>query len=198
MAANQIQEADDTRARDLKRWPEFASAHLPPTTGKARAAVLFHARWRLASAFEELAAPGYSDTVQKGYSAAFKVFLSYTAHEQLAKAIGLSHAALPLFASQDLAADLRRHLAGFWGSISHDASPRQQVGIAEFRDGDTNDVRAVAYGLRNVVAHGPFTGSKLRSKASRAVLGELAGAILIEDEKWFDQWLDMGLIAQSL
>ena len=122
MAANQIQEADDTRARDLKRWPEFASAHLPPTTGKARAAVLFHARWRLASAFEELAAPGYSDTVQKGYSAAFKVFLSYTAHEQLAKAIGLSHAALPLFASQDLAADLRRHLAGFW-----DQSPTTQA-----------------------------------------------------------------------
>jgi hypothetical protein len=184
------------RERELAGWPEFAAGHLPPKTMSDRRLVLFHARWKLAWCFQELAAPGFSDKVRDGYSAAFKVFLAYTAHEQLADAVGVVHHELPLQGDPRLAADIRRHLLGLRESVDGEARGRkQQDGLLAFWDAKTDDVRFFAYGLRNVVAHGPFTASKLRSKRSLEVLVRLAEFMLLADEQWFGDWVDISRAA---
>lgn len=181
---------DDQGQRELDRWPEFAASHLPPRTVSMQRLVLFHARWRLAWCFQELAAPGYSDAVRDGYSAAFKVFLAYTAHEQLAKAVGLKHSDFPLAGDPVLAADVRVHLVRLRHEMMDQSQGGQAAGLGAFWEGASDDVRFVAYGLRNVVAHGPFTASKLRTKKSLAVLERLAEALLLADETWFGDWLN--------
>lgn len=179
--------------RELERWAEFAVAHLPPRTGGEQRLVLFHARWRLAWCFQELAAPGYSDGVRDGYSAAFKVFLAYTAHEQFAESVGMPHWTFTLDCDPGLAADLRQNLAGIRGALFQSARGKQADGLTAFWKGESDDVRIIAFALRNVVAHGPFTGSKLRTRKSRVLVGRLAETLLLADERWFGQWLDMGL-----
>ena len=191
MSANaECPNRDDQGQRELDRWREFAASHLPPRTASTQRLVLFHARWRLAWCFEELAAPGYSDAIRDGYSAAFKVFLAYTAHEQLAEAVGLKHNGFPLEADPVLAADIRVHLERLRREMMDQSKGAQATGLAAFWDGASDDVRLVAYGLRNVVAHGPFTASKLRTKKSLAVLERLAEALLLADETWFGDWLN--------
>lgn len=151
---------------------------------------LFHARWRLASAFDGLSAPGFSDQIRDGYSAAFEVFLAYTAHEQLAKALGMGHSEIPLDRDPELAAEIRTHLRDFEALLTKGARGKQRDGLREFWSGGTDDVRFIAYGIRNEVAHGPFTASRLKTKRSHAVLGRLAKEVLLVDELLFSAWLD--------
>lgn len=176
-------------ARQLERWPEFANRYLPDQAYAKRNFILFQARWRLAWSFESLGAPGYSGAVLDGYSTGFNLFLAYTAHEQLAKAVGRRHHE---FAMEDapLAADVRKRLSPLQRSLLNEASKPQAESMLAFFAAQSDDVRAVAYGIRNMVAHGPFAGSKLRSKVSRAVVASLAERILLLDEQWFGEWLD--------
>lgn len=183
--------SDGQVVRELARWTEFAEGHLPPTTAVARSAALFNARWRLAWHFQELTAPGYSAKVLDGYSAAFKVFLAYTAHEQLALTTGVPHWEFPFDEDPLLAAEIRKHLEGIRASTLRGAHGKQKHGLTAFWEGRSDNIRFVAFAIRNEVAHGPFTASKLRSKASHALLGRLARRVLLGDEQWFGEWLDV-------
>lgn len=172
----------------LRGWDDFARTRLPPTTASDERFVLFHARWRLASSFEHLYASGFSDRVRDGYSAAFKVFLAYTAHEQLAHAVDLPHWHFPMDGDDQLAAAVRTELNELKAYIDRDSQKRQRVGLDGFWAGTHGDVRFVAYGIRNLVAHGLFTGSRLKARSSQAVLARLAERVLHADEVWFSEW----------
>lgn len=181
----------DSEGDSLPGWAEFARDRLPPRTETDARLVLFHSRWRLARSFERLDAPGFSDPVRDGYSAAFKVFLAYTAHEQLAEAVGLHHADFPIYADSEFAGRLRSDLDEIRPMVTRNARGIQRKGLASFWAGQHDDVRFVAYGLRNTVAHGLFTASRLRTKASQSLLKQLADRVLVADAVWFNDWLSL-------
>lgn len=177
--------------RDLLRWDDCANRLLAggPKLQIACELQLFRSRWRLAWHFQGFNALDFSDATLDGYSAAFRVFLAYTAHEQLAKSIAARHDFLP-FEDQDLAHLVREQLRSLEALTLANARGKQHAGLGEFWSAQTDDVRFFAYGLRNLVAHGPFTANKVKTKSAQRVLANVAEFILLASEQAFGAVLD--------
>lgn len=177
--------------RDLRRWDECARKLLAggPKLQIAYELQLLRSRWRLAWHFQGFIAPDFSDATLDGYSAAFRVFLAYTAHEQLAKSIAAKHDFLP-FEDQGLARLVREQLRSLEALTLAQAKGKQHAGLEEFWSDQTDDIRIFAYGLRNLVAHGPFTANKVKTKAAQRTLANVAEFVLLTSEEAFGAVLD--------
>lgn len=183
----------NAKVRDLEGWDEFATNHLAggPKFRVAADLQLFRSRWRLASNFEGFDAAGLSDGTVSGYAAAFKVFLAYSAHELLASSIGISHTELPAYENPPLASEIREQLHSLRRLTLDNAQGQQATWLGEFWDSKSDDLRPFAYGIRNVVAHGPFTSNKVKAAKAQKTLLAVAEYMLTITEAWFQHWAEV-------
>jgi hypothetical protein len=142
-------------------------------------------RYRLAKSFTEIIADDIGRTI-KGYNAILKVFLTYTAYEQLLKGayglrvFGLDSVDRNRIEDAQLAEKLRKNkqLINFLIEYSTDSILIAQ--LVSFRKNSNNDVVCVAYAIRNVFAHGELTATPIgvALKTERTTLLELADFLL--------------------
>ena len=142
-------------------------------------------RYRLAKSFKEIIATDIGRTI-KGYNAILKVFLTYTAYEQLLKAsnglrvYGLDGIGKNRIVDIELAERLRKNkqLINFLIEYSTDSLLIGQ--LAAFRKNKNNDIVCVAYAIRNVFAHGELTATPIgvALKDERTTLLDLADFLL--------------------
>ena len=142
-------------------------------------------RYRLAQSFTEIIAKDIGRTI-KGYNAILKVFLTYTAYEQLLKAsnglrvYGLDSIDRNRIADIELAERLRnnKQLIDFLIEYSTDSILIGQ--LVAFRKNKNNDIVCVAYAIRNVFAHGELTATPIgiALKTERTTLIDLADFLL--------------------
>ena len=142
-------------------------------------------RYRLAKSFTEIIAKDIGRTI-KGYNAILKVFLTYTAYEQLIKAsnglrvYGLDSIDRNRIADIELAERLRnnKQLIDFLIEYSTDSILIGQ--LVAFRKNKNNDIVCVAYAIRNVFAHGELTATPIgiALKTERTTLIDLADFLL--------------------
>ena len=164
---------DEAARQELARWARYAG------------------RYKAASGYRGIRFSGMKDASGRGYSAAFAVFLAYTALEACQAAIdpqgrtGGSLVNLPLASSlrtafgrrfglaDELHANLRVDVERFMTADDESAWPRSQ------------DVLVMARAIRHLVAHGIFTpwGGRVVSARAAAMLQDLADAVL-EHSAW--------------
>ena len=142
-------------------------------------------RYRLAKSFTGIVAKDIGRTI-KGYNAILKVFLTYTAYEQLLKAsnglsvYGLDGIAKNRIVDIELAERLRKNkqLIDFLVEYSTDSVLIGQ--LVAFRKNANNDIVCVAYAVRNVFAHGELTATPIgiALKDERTTLLDLADFLL--------------------
>lgn len=145
----------------------------------------FAYRYRLAYCFTNTEAKGVGTTLL-GYDVIHKVFLAYTAYEQLLK----STTSLKLYETKSikinkvdnlkLADRIReqKYIIEVLIKYTVDADILNQ--IIEFKNNNSNDIICIAYGLRNIYAHGDLTPSamRLRKEEQAELLYDLAKVLL--------------------
>ncbi len=159
--------------------------------------VRFSYRYRLASSFQYTHAPAVGRTLH-GYDAILKLFLAYTAYEQVLKpAVRLNvfgilsvdrNEITDITIAQQLRANVK--LMNFLINYSTDAKLAKR--IRDFLDNKSDDVTRVAYAIRNVYAHGDLTPSAigLSTHAQQDVLWDLAKFLLVYSDNVFDKCVD--------
>jgi hypothetical protein len=154
----------------------------------------FPYRYRLAKSFVGLDAKEVGKTLI-GYEAGMKVFLAYTAYEDLIDAaykLGVENVKTKNeneIATKELALLLIKNtkLIEFIRENIKDDSEYLKVKIEEFIRGNSNDVLFLAQAIRNLYAHGVFTATKggVRNKSDKALYFKLANEVLKYCDKRF-------------
>lgn len=142
-------------------------------------------RYRLAKAFNGLKADCIGKTLD-GYNAVMKVFLAYTAYEQLHRgAVGLHIFDLRRVEEQQIidstiASKLRENELLIDFLVEHTSDSTLLGKLIGFRNRKSDDIICVAYALRNVFAHGELTATAVGTtlKRQRNTLNELADELL--------------------
>lgn len=142
-------------------------------------------RYRLANAFVGMHADGVGKTLN-GYNVVMKVFLAYTAYEQLHRsAVGLNiFMLLPVdqhkIINRELASKLRANKLLIDFLVQYTTFSTIKNLIADFKAGRSDDIVCIAYALRNVFAHGELTATAVGTtlKTQRNDLFELADVLL--------------------
>jgi hypothetical protein len=173
--------------------------HLKEGTKKVNAEVKrrlsrFPYRYRLAKSFVGIDAKEVGKTLI-GYEAGMKVFLAYTAYEDLiyaAQELGIENVKAKnenTIPNKELAEQLLKNtnLIKFVRINVRDEDTLLKVRIEEFIRGETNDVLFLALAIRNLYAHGIFTatGGGVTNKADKALYYRLADSVLKYCDKRF-------------
>ena len=132
------------------------------------------------------------------YSAFTKLFLAYTAYEQLVpiahrlRVAGVSKIYTNVIFNKRLAAQLRRNtkLATFLTNSS--LEPWLKTRIKIMLDGTDDDIVCLAYGIRDLYAHAELTTTDILDGTvkQRAVLVDVADTILDYCDKTFSSFMD--------
>jgi hypothetical protein len=147
----------------------------------------FPYRYRLAKSFVGIDAKEVGRTLI-GYEAGMKVFLAYTAYEDLiyaAKKLGIENVKDKnenTILNKELAKELIKNtkLIEFVRNNLRSEDTLLKARIEEFIRGDTNDVLFVALAIRNFYAHGIFTATTggITKKADKVLYFRLANEVL--------------------
>ncbi len=123
----------------------------------------FWSRYRLAKSFQGIALESYTAETTVGYSALFRVFVTYSAFEQFLDCCGLNLSGmaplLPLYKPGDCEAAIRNveHHDSFLKAVLQHldrASHRTQM---QKLSGKSCNLLYVAAGIRHIFAHGKLT-----------------------------------------
>lgn len=147
----------------------------------------FPYRYRLAKSFVGIDAKEVGRTLI-GYEAGMKVFLAYTAYEDLiyaAKELGVDNVKSKYdntILNKELAEQLLKNnnLIKFIRENLREEDRFLEKRIEEFIRGETNDVLFLALAIRNLYAHGIFTATRggVTKKADKALYYKLADVVL--------------------
>lgn len=122
----------------------------------------FPYRYRLAKAFTGINAVGLGKS-KAGYEAGMKVFLAYTAYEEihdaalLMKARSAQAKGNTIRSNNVLAAKLRKNERLKKLLLAHADDEKLRSNLNNFYNGITNDMMVLACAIRNIYAHGEFT-----------------------------------------
>ena len=147
--------------------------------------IRFVYRYRLANSFSGIVADDIGNTI-KGYNTILKLFLTYTAYEQLLNAakglhvFGLLSVDKNFILNKQLAEKLRNNKELVSFLIEHSIDSLLISQLSQFRNGKNDDVVCIAYAIRNVFSHGELTATAIgtRLASQRKVLDELAKFLL--------------------
>jgi hypothetical protein len=142
-------------------------------------------RYRLAKSFNGINAEGIGRTLE-GYNSVVKLFLTYTAYEQLLRAsIGLNVFGILSIEKNNivdirLADKLRKNSKLIDFLVEHSIEGTLLSKLISFRKNTNNDVVCVAYAIRNIFAHGELTATAIGTsiKSERDALYDLADVLL--------------------
>ncbi|ABP35049.1 hypothetical protein [Polynucleobacter asymbioticus] len=154
----------------------------------------FPYRYRLAKSFIGIDAKEVGRTLI-GYEAGMKVFLAYTAYEDLIYAArkleieNVKDKNENTILNKELAEQLLKNksLIDFVRNNLRDEDAKLKMRIEEFIRGETYDVLFLAFAIRNFYAHGIFTATKggVTKKADKALYYKLADVVLKYCDKRF-------------
>ena len=154
----------------------------------------FPYRYRLAKSFVGIDAKEVGRTLI-GYEAGMKVFLAYTAYEDLiyaAQKLGIENVKDKnenIISNKELADEFLKNtnLIAFVRENLRNEDVLLKARIEEFIRGETNDVLFLALAIRNFYAHGIFTATKggVTKKADKALYYKLADVVLKYCDKRF-------------
>lgn len=155
-------------------------------------------RYRLAVAFEGLQASSVDKRTLEGYSCVTKLFLAYTAYDEIREAEKLLrdkkkvifhkifdfHTANKLRRNTQLRDLLKNSVA-----VSDKTLLKS---LNNFYDNNNNEVMCIATAIRNCYAHGDFTasGANLRTVRERASVEKLTEVVLIKSNEIFSEILE--------
>jgi hypothetical protein len=159
--------------------------------------IRFAYRYRLAYCFTNTKADGVGTTLH-GYNAIHKLFLAYTAYEQLLKStytlklFGVKHIAENRIENLDMADKIRaqKYITEVLIKYTRDADLLHQ--LKEFEDNKNNDITCIAYAIRNIYAHGDLTPTamKIRSIKRGKIFFDLADFLLEYCDEIFTKVID--------
>ena len=147
--------------------------------------IRFVYRYRLANSFSGIVADDIGNSI-KGYNAILKVFLTYTAYEQLlnsAKGLhvfGLLSIDKNYILNKKLADKIRENKELISFLVEHSVGSILISQLSNFRNNKNDDVVCIAYAIRNVFSHGELTATAIGTRLARQrkVLDELADFLL--------------------
>jgi len=154
---------------------------------------VFAAHYRLASSAHVTTLSGLSDRSIDAYNSCFRVAMAWTALESLESAVS-SRGSVGL-TMPDLAQRFRSQvgapvLQALIASRAVHAKEKRLLRILEA--GESDDVRALAYGIRNSLLHGDLTASAAKltdSKKRRALVFDLASDVLDAVNRRFTKYV---------
>ena len=121
-------------------------------------------RYRLAKSFESINLTEYAKDTNDGYSSIFRVFLAYSAFEQLLDCCGIKmnslEAALPGYSSNELMSSIRsieKYDAYFKAIHAHLDHERHRNQVEAFLEGKACNVLYLPAAVRHIFAHGKLT-----------------------------------------
>lgn len=169
----------------------------------------FPYRFRLAKAFARIDADtAVSTRTLIGYEAGMKVFLAYTCYEQIVyvavglKILGINTKGFNQIANNDIAVRLHKNQNfmkmikevyenGLANDDSKDAKANTQLtnSLDNFIKDKSADVLCLAYAIRNMFAHGEFTGggAGITNNSTKNLFYELANEVLDYSNKIYSQ-----------
>ena len=152
-------------------------------------------RYRLAKAFQGLQAPSVSKKTLDGYSVATKLFLAYSAYDEIREVEKLLRGKNKVESYKvfnfSVASKIRRN-SGLKELLLNSvavSNTRLKNNIKSFYENKNNDVMCIATALRNCFAHGDFTASTagLRTKSPIAAIEDLIEIIQITSNELFSK-----------
>lgn len=155
-------------------------------------------RFRAASAYRGMKFTGLEEKTERGYSAALRIFLSYSCLEAAWVACGVSNSTRFGCIDIVLAENIRTSLRFSDNITGRSNNERLNKAIDKFMSGKSDDVLIVARSIRHCVAHGLYTpwGSHAVSLRATRTLNDLAECILSYSEKFFREHLRCRRMAQ--
>lgn len=155
-------------------------------------------RYRLAVAFEGLQASTVDKRMLAGYSCVTKLFLAYTAYDEIREAerllVGKTKKRFHKVFDFHTANKLRRNfklaeLLKFSVAVSDKTLLKS---LQNFYDNNNNEVMCIATAIRNCYAHGDFTasGANLRTVRERAAVEKLTEVVLVKSNEIFSEMLE--------
>lgn len=154
-------------------------------------------RYRLASAFNGLDVSAFDKRTRDGYSVATKLFLAYSAYDEIREAEKiLRNAKNPKIHHVfdfKLAHKIRKN-EGLERLLRNSVAVTRKSlvdSIARFYEEGNNEVMCVATALRNCFAHGDFTAGSadLQTKTAQSVVNELTDIVLLKSNEIFNEIL---------
>jgi len=147
-------------------------------------------RYRLALAFEGINEGGQLGRSKAGYEAGMKVFLAYTALEEIYEAIkildrNLVDRQLAVKSNIDIANKIRRNSRLKLLLLNSNNREDLQKNLDNFYKCTTYDILCIACAVRNLFAHGEFTagGAGLNRKNDCKTFTNLANEVLVYCDK---------------
>jgi hypothetical protein len=155
-------------------------------------------RYRLAVAFEGLQASSVDKRTLAGYSCVTKLFLAYTAYDEIREAerllLGKNKKRFHKIFDFHTANKLRRNIPlGELLKLSVAVTDKTLVkSLHNFYDNNNNEVMCIATAIRNCYAHGDFTasGGNLRTVRERAAVEKLTEVVLMKSNEIFSEMLE--------
>ena len=154
---------------------------------------VFATRYSLARGLPVVPFAGFATDTSDGYSVALRVAFAYTALEALESA--LSEKDRNVIDSPELANALREPAqAKFLAGLIEHQGVRDGLRkhLMAFRAGEDDNLRWIAYAIRNLMFHGSLTSSSLQlnsSKRRRELLDQLATAVLDASDVRFTRYV---------
>lgn len=169
-----------------------------PSSKQFAALSRFAARYRVAHSVASLTFDGISSGTADAYFAALRVTLAYTALEALETALG-AEGSLSI-SNPRITAELRSaNYEGFMRSLidsnSNSKTRNLKAKLLAFQSGESDDLRAVVYAIRNLMSHGTLTAERLgigSSEKRRQLLHRLADAALETADERFNRFVQKG------
>lgn len=154
---------------------------------------VFATRYSLARGLPSVQFSGFAEDTSGGYSAALRLAFAYTALESLESALGKKERTAVVAAA--LVAEFRDpKQAKFLQALIEHQSVRDGLRshLLAFADGDDDNLRWIAYAIRNLMFHGSLTAAALQlnaSKRRRNLLNDLAVAVLDAADERFTRYV---------
>jgi len=173
----------------VSSWDEYISKldGKPP----ARGMPTFHARFKLAVAFESFSAAGIAMNSIKTYSALCKLGMSYASLDHLERTLRIKEH--PKIHALDLANCVRETWPKGFETISRKMDVNHLLlekieGL--FGDTSCSDVRPIIEVLRHAIFHGSFTpsGWKMKSQKTLELIDGLSQVTLRKADQTFTSW----------
>jgi hypothetical protein len=155
---------------------------------------VFKARYAIAHGFPHVVFRDVGISTSESYYVALRLSFAFTAFESLESALNAKGALL--INDAEIASRLRSksHAVLFDAINSHpQIEPNLSKLIQRFVDEDDDNLRPVAYSIRNLMFHGSFTANLLqldKSKRRRETLNMLSEATLVAADKRFTHYVN--------
>lgn len=154
---------------------------------------VFAARYAIAQGASQVRFAGVSDSVSESYAVALQVTLAYSALESLESALGESGRLTVTDArlAEAFRQAAHRHMMESL-LVASSIDSRLRRNLKGFLDGHNDNLRWIAYALRNLMCHGVLTAGALTlssSQVRRRMVQELADAILRSADTRFTRYV---------